>query len=67
MAERRNDHPSSSAEPQLWQSCAAAAIARRQRKVVAKFHHAKNGPAAIMDLGRELGSRAPDKASDGAA
>jgi ferritin len=37
------------------------------REIVAKFHHAKNDPAAIMDLDRELGSRAPDRASDGAA
>ena len=37
------------------------------REIVAKFHQAKNDPAAIMDLDRELGSRAPDKASDAEA
>ncbi|MEX0676848.1 MAG: ferritin [Pirellulales bacterium] len=31
------------------------------REIVAKFHLTKNDPAAIMDLDRELGARAPDK------
>jgi ferritin len=34
------------------------------REIVAKFQHTQNDPAAIMDLDRELGSRAPDKAPD---
>jgi ferritin len=34
------------------------------REIVAKFQHTQNDPAAIMDLDRELGSRAPDRAKD---
>src|SRR5690606_17191116 len=31
------------------------------REIVAKFHLTKDDPAAILDLDRELASRAPDK------
>ena len=37
------------------------------REVVAKFQQTKNDPAAIMDLDRELGIRAPDKPADAGA
>jgi ferritin len=30
---------------------------RSAREIVAKFHHVKNDPAAILDMDRELGSR----------
>ncbi len=34
------------------------------REIVAKFHHTKNDPAAIMDLDRELGARVPEKTAE---
>ena len=37
------------------------------REIVAKFQQTKNDPAAIMDLDRELGSRAPAKTPSGEA
>ena len=37
---------------------------RTAREIVAKFQQTKNDPAAIMDLDRELGARAPEKAAE---
>lgn len=34
------------------------------REIVAKFHLTKGDPGAILDLDRELGSRAPDKGAE---